>query len=231
MGKEIPTPNDLAKNVDKSAPDGEESSPAGESSSKGDWPANTPLAEMTVEQREAYHRYHSRKHEQAEKDLRQQLDARSDYDQIKAELEQLRQSGMSEAERAAEEAREQARREGENLGAARYIRAAVRGETRAILAAKGLSDSDESVKTAVESLVDSLDHTKLLDGQGEVDAGKLAAMIAPLIGEGPGRGDESQQRDSYSDSIRRSRQASGSTGSIAALKTQYAQKYAPNTKD
>lgn len=66
---------------DPSAPPAKPSEPAG--TDKG-FPANTPLAEMTVEQQAAYHKYHSRK-------WQQRAEAVSDYEQQKADAEKWRQ--------------------------------------------------------------------------------------------------------------------------------------------
>ncbi|KQQ22539.1 hypothetical protein ASF48_04975 [Rathayibacter sp. Leaf299] len=81
------------------------------------FPKDTALEQMTVEQREAYWRHYARRHEATVK-------SRGDYDQLKADSEELariRAEGQTDQEKALEEAR----RDGENLGAQRYLRDAV----------------------------------------------------------------------------------------------------------
>lgn len=71
------------------------------------YPENTPLVEMSVEQREAYWRHHARKWEDTAK-------ARADYDELKTRAEQydaLLATTQTDHERAVEEARKAGRSE------------------------------------------------------------------------------------------------------------------------
>lgn len=54
-------------------PEGQQQTPT-EGQQEQAWPADTPVAEMTVEQRAAYWKHHSRRHEQNAKDLREQVE-------------------------------------------------------------------------------------------------------------------------------------------------------------
>lgn len=69
------------------------------SSGDEDFPSDTPLSEMSVDQREAYWKAQARKHEERAK-------SRSDYDDIKKERDQLKQENETEMERIAREAKE-----------------------------------------------------------------------------------------------------------------------------
>ncbi len=150
------------------------------------FPADTPIAEMSVEQREAYWKHQARKHEQAWKDKAGDLTPEQ-VDQLRqaaAELEQFKRQNLSDQERAiadardqaAAEAREQARREiGGELVAAR-IEAAAAGRLTG---------------EQLEALVDSIDRTKYLADDGKVDADKVKALVDRLA---PPAGDNDKHR-------------------------------------
>jgi len=164
------------------------------------FPADTALDQMSVEQREAYWKFQARKHENTVK-------SRADYDQLKqaaAELAQLKAANATAEEKALENARLQ----GENIGAQRYVKAAVRGEIRA--------SAPHLKPEQVDELLSIIDTSAVLRDDGEVDAEKVGKIISSFA---PADKQE-KHTDSYSDTIRQSRQASGA-GSIAELKKQY----------
>lgn len=66
------------------------------------YPANTAVADMSVEQQAAYWKAQARKHEG-------RATARQDYDAIRAERDQLRATHMTESEKALEQARQEGR--------------------------------------------------------------------------------------------------------------------------
>lgn len=148
-------------------PDGGEDggSESGGGQSDLGFPAQTALTEMTVEQREAYWKHKARKHE----DLNKQ---RADYDDLKARArraEELEQASQTEQERALQQAREEARREGENLGASRYLADAIRADLRA---STGKSNEDLATVMGV------IDTSKFVKDDGDIDSEKLAEFAA-----------------------------------------------------
>lgn len=180
--------------------EGEEGGEGGEATTETGFPANTPLEQMNVEQQLAYWKHNARKHENTVK-------ARSDYDQLKADAAELAQLKQANAT-AEEQALEEARRQGENIGAARYVKAAVRGEIRATAPHLKVEQVDE--------LLSIIDPSAVIRDDGEVDADKIGKIISSFAPadkqETPG--------DSYSETIKQTRHASGA-GSIAELKKRY----------
>lgn len=129
------------------------------------YPANTPIKDMTAEQQASYWKSMARKHEDAAK-------ARADYDAIKTERDQLKQSTMTADEKALEDAKKAAFNEGKKAGAAEFAPRIVKAEVGGALRARGL-DNDR-----VQALIGPLDHTYFLTESGEVDADKVSEYAA-----------------------------------------------------
>lgn len=176
------------------------------------FPAETPISDMTAEQRAEYWKHKARKHEATVKE-------RADYDDLRAQLDALQKKQLTAEEQALEAAREEGRREGASSTAETLTRAAVRAEVRAVLAAAGVDDSDDT-KSAVDALLESLDVSKLATDDG-VDTDKIAQIVRPLVSSGTARQGD---RASYSRTFRQARQGGEGAGSIASLKKQYADK-------
>lgn len=144
------------------------------------FPEGTPIADMTVEQREAYWKHQARKHEQAWKDKAGDLTPEK-IEQLRtaeAELERLRREQMGDHERAIAEAREQAAVEARDAA-----RREIGGElvaARIEAAAAGRLNAEQ-----LEALVDSIDRTKYLTDDGKVDADKVKALVDRLAPEAP----------------------------------------------
>ena len=144
------------------------------------FPAETPLTEMTVEQREAYWKHQARKHETRVKSL-------GDVDTLKAKaakFDELELAKLTPAEKVIEEARAEERAkvlaEQTQTVAGRLVAA----EFKVALA--GRRSSEE-----VAALLEPLDLNKFLTSDGEVDADKVktyAAGIAPAGRQWPGTG-------------------------------------------
>lgn len=129
------------------------------------FPADTAVAEMEPEQRAEYWRYHSKKHER-------RADARSDYDEMKAKadkLDALEQENRTEVEKQLDAARDEARREGENLGAERYLKDAVQGRFQALT-----GKSDDEAATAFAHV----DPKSFVGADGTIDGEKVKAFAA-----------------------------------------------------
>jgi hypothetical protein len=118
------------------------------------FPANTSTADMTAEQQAAYWKFHSRKHEN---------DSRSRAQ----ELEELRRKSMTDEEQRLEDVR----RQGELIGAEKFLGDAVHGHLRALT---GKSDED------VDSALAFVDTTKFLGADGLLDRTKVAAFATSL---------------------------------------------------
>jgi hypothetical protein len=159
FGQRIPTNPRLVFHSDPDAPPSG-GNPADQPVDLG-FPANTPVAEMTTEQQVAYWKHNARKHEKT-------ATARADYDQLKAdsaELAQLRAANATEQDKALDEAR----RDGENIGAARYLKQAVMGRFQ------GLTGKDTA---EVDTIFAHVDPTSFTDANGDIDADALAKYAA-----------------------------------------------------
>lgn len=166
------------------------------------YPANTPVAEMTAEQQAAYWKFHARKHEKTATD-------RADFDKFKAdsaELAQLKAANATDAEKALDEAR----REGETIGAERYLKQAVMGRFEALTG----KDADE-----VATIFAHVDPTTFTNNDGDIDADALAKYAATF---GPKAGGNTPPVDPVRAALERQQRpgaaGGGGGGSIAELK-------------
>jgi len=171
--------------------EGEDDPPADDKKSAGDtgftdpdtgekygFPANTPTAQMTAEQKAEYWRHKSRKHEA-------RADAHKDYDQIKTELDELKAQHQTDAEKAVEQAKKDAAEAARRDVAAEFAPKLVQAKLEAALAASKVP-ADK-----IKSHVEFLDHTKFLTDAGEVDTDKVtqyAAGLAPAGDQWPDTG-------------------------------------------
>lgn len=144
-----------------------------------EFPANTPVKDMTVEQQAAYWKHQSRKHEDRARSVPQ------DYDAIKAERDELKARTQTDAEKAIEDARREARDQALAEANKTTLPRLVQAEFKA--AAAGRIPADR-----LATLLEPLDLTKFLTADGsEVDTDKVTqyvAGIAPTTKEWPGMG-------------------------------------------
>lgn len=144
---------------------GEPSDAGGDAGTDKGFPADTPVAQMTAAQQVAYWKDKARKHEErARNSIRP-----SDHQQVKDELEQLRQSQLSDHERTLEDAKVTARAEGKKEAAAALQR-------ELVLAKLQIATRQD------EAALKYLDHTAFLTESGEVDTDKVseyATQAAP----------------------------------------------------
>lgn len=174
------------------------------------FPENTPVAEMTVAQQAAYWMWYARKHENLAK-------ARGDYDELKVkadELDKVKAENATDQEKAIAAAKEEARREGEIIGAGRYLKDAVTARFQ-LLTGK----SDEDVTTAFEH-VDAMSFT---NKEGAVDTDALT-KFASTFGLAAG-GASRTAPDPVKEALERTRRGGGSSsssggGSIAEMQKQ-----------
>ncbi len=165
------------------------------------FPANTPVAEMTLAQQAAYHQHQSRKHEQRAKAYREAAGGKS-ADEVKSIVEtaeQQRRNTLTLDEKTLEDAREQARKAALADTAPKAVKAAFD-----LL----LGDMPEAEKTEV---IELLDLKKFLTDDNEVDTAKVRAHVA-RINPDKGRG---QGRD-YGQGRRGGSPAGGSVAAVMA---------------
>ena len=163
------------------------------------FPADTPLTEMTVEQREAYWKHQARKHES-------RANARSDYDTVKAERDQLKQASETDTEKAVREAREAAKAEARTEVASDTVKAMLRMGLRA----RGVTDDD------LDEVVATINLSAHADDKGVVDDEKVLRTINRLAGTagssagpdtGQGRRGKGESRPSSVAEVMAARQA------------------------
>ena len=130
------------------------------------FPADTPLSEMTADQQISYWKFHSRKHEDSVRDLRNQY---ADYDAIKAQAAdaaRLRQQVETDAEKALREATENARKTALDEFSPRLVAAEFRA------ASAGRIESDR-----LATLTEDIDMSRYLKADGSVDLDKVSAKV------------------------------------------------------
>lgn len=137
------------------------------------FPRETPLVEMTAEQREAYWKYHARKHEGT-------ANARADYDQQKADADKWRQHLESNKapdqkvlDDAVREAAEKSRREEQAKLAPRLVKAEFKA------AAAGVVPKD-----LLDAFLEDVNHSVYLKDDGELDTDKIQARVTALTPKG-----------------------------------------------
>lgn len=173
------------------------------------FPKDTPLTEMTAEQQAAYWRNDSKKRQKI-------LAGMSDYEQRKADSERLAEleaENATEAERALGEAR----REGENIGAERYLKNAVTAEFRALTG---------KTKDEVDAVFAHVDPKSFVDDKGDIVVEKLENFAA-----GFGKKDDSKQHeDPVAAALARQRQAASGSGSSISEKRKATRESMTKTK-
>jgi hypothetical protein len=181
------------------------------------FPDGTPLEQMTEAQQIAYWKHQSRKHEQTAK-------SRADYDDLKSkadELAQLKAANQTEQEKALNEARDEARRQGENIGAERYLKDAVMGRFQALT-----GKSDEDVAKAFAHV----DAHSFVNDKGDLDVDALKEFAGTF---GPADGNDTPA-DPVKDALARQRTgaaAGGSgSGSINEMRKARLEKLQPASK-
>lgn len=152
-----PTPNDMP------------SAQAQDNGSDADgFPADTPLAEMNVQQQANYWKHQARKHEGRAK-------ARGDYDDLKKKAEEL--DKKLDAEKSEhDKALETARKEGFEQAVAQANEKAASAMLRAALSARKVKDSE------IEDIL-SFTNTSALVAGGDIDADKILSYADRLAGK------------------------------------------------
>jgi len=188
---------------------------------KFNFPAQTAVKDMTPEQAAEYWRH------EAKKQQKKGPKKPADYDQLQAdaaELARIRAEQTPEEERKRQQELEDARRDGENLGAQRYLKDAIAGRVQAITGLDGDALSDHLA---------AIDPTFFVDDEGNLDSEKITKFATPL-GKGVGSGG-SPGSDPVRDAQSRQRPAGGAGSGPTmserreAARDRMAKKKTPNT--
>jgi hypothetical protein len=140
-------------------------------SGKESFPKDTPLAEMTVEQREAYWKHHARKHEGV-------ANSRADYDQQKADAEKWRQyqnDNKPADQKAIDDAANKAREEARAQEQAKLVPRLVKAEFKSIAA-----DVGGVTKDLLEAFLEDVNPLVYLKADGELDTEKIEKRVKAL---------------------------------------------------
>jgi hypothetical protein len=150
------------------------------------FPADTPVAEMTVDQQAAYWKHQSRKHEERAR-------SREDYDAVKAkaaELDKLREQQMTEQEKAAAKAHEAGLAEGHQRALTELSTKYTRAMLETALTTRGRTPEQ------VDTLLRHVNFESYV-ANGEPDTDAIAAyadsIAGPVTGGGTGRGPDHGQ--------------------------------------
>lgn len=190
------TPEEIAAEENAAADKAAAPAAAKEAADAAGFPASTPLEQMTVEQREAYWKDKARKHEAIAK-------SRSDYDQMKADSLEL--AALKEVNATAEEkALEDARRQGEVIGAERYLKEAVKGRFQGIT---------KKTDAEVETIFEHVDAGSFVDDEGDIDIAALTAYAATF-----GTSEKKPSEDPVAAALARQRHATDGVGASIAEK-------------
>lgn len=134
------------------------------------FPKDTPLAEMTVEQREAYWKHHARKHEAT-------ANARADYDQQKADAEKWRKAqedAKTPDQKAIDDAKKLAREE-----AAAETRKAL--APRLVAAEFKAAAAGKVSKELLDAFLEDVNHSVYLKDDGELDTDKIEKRVKTIL--------------------------------------------------
>lgn len=140
------------------------------------FPRDTPLSEMTVEQREAYWKHQARKHEGTWKGLvgdRSVDEARAAL----AEADRIRREQMTPSERAIQEAEERGRQAATSESATKAATAILRANLQ------GLGKSEDEIKSLVEPV-----NMAAFIKDGDVDTDMVATYARNIAPTGTGTG-------------------------------------------
>lgn len=138
------------------------------------FPAGVPVADMTVEQQAAYHKFHSRKHENAVKAYGGVTPKQ--VTEMQARIAELEAANLTEAERAAEAAK---------VEAAEAARAAAESEWKPRLQAAELKAIAGTIldKDQLASFLEIADVNKFAKDDGGIDEEKVMGHLTAIYGQ------------------------------------------------
>lgn len=195
------------------------------------FPRNTATDDMTPDQKAAYWRNESKKHQAdakaKDKDLAK-WSGLGDFDTISqsiSDADEQRRSALSDQQKAVEDAEKSARSAGYAEARDKFAKPAL----QAILVnkTKGAAESDEDAATRVNGILAVLDVQAFIGDDGGLDAAKVdtfAQSLAPKDGNGA-----QQQGDPLADVLRRQQEsANGHAGSVASMEAEIYKRLAPS---
>lgn len=153
------------------------------------FPADTAIADMKPEEQAEYWRHQSKKQQKLAKEAKP-----ADYAQLQAaaaKLEKLERKKLPKQERKHQREVEDARREGENIGAERYLKDAVQGRFQGLT---GMKSED------AEKIFAHLDVRSFIDDEGNLDDDAIAEYA---VAHGSAGGSGGHGPDPVRDSQRR----------------------------
>lgn len=172
------------------------------------FPAETSVAEMTPEQQAAYWKHQSK----AQQKARETAERERDTFKPKADqFDQLEQQSLSDQEKALNTARDEARREGEVLGAGRYLKEAVKGRFQALT-----GKSDEEVETAFAHV----DAQSFATDGGDLDLDAIKKFADTFGSKAPAGGDPDPVRTAIARMSGGTGSSGGNAGSVADIRQQ-----------
>lgn len=145
------------------------------------FPDDTPLAEMSVDQREAYWKHKARKHENTVKALPKDLEA------IKSDAEKWRQSQLTPDQAKDEELRNSIREEVRKDLLKQNAPKLVSAEFKTLV-------GDAIPAKTLKAFLDDMDHTKYITDDGEVDTERVKNRVKDLVPEEPAPSNRRQSR-------------------------------------
>lgn len=143
------------------------------------FPADTPVKEMTVDQRAAYYEHKARKHEERNKDLLK-ITGGKHGDDLKGDLDELaklRKASLTDGEKAVDEAKSTTRAETVKDVGAKGARAVLE-----VALGHHPEDNDQS------DVIDTLDLTKLVNDDGSIDTDKVRKLVEKIAPADKGAG-------------------------------------------
>lgn len=138
------------------------------------FPANTPLTDMTAEQRAAYWRAESKKHQKTAESYTKTGLTADEVQGVADKREQDRLAALSDAERAAETARAEGRAQAESS----HLAFAVEAQVAAMTMRPG--EDYAAAVTRVKSALTFVDVTKFTGDDGRLDAAKIQSFATSL---------------------------------------------------
>lgn len=164
---------------------------------------------MTLEQQVSYHKHQSRKHEARSKEW-QTVAGGKTPDQVKTDLaaaEKIRQEQMTDAQRQVEEAKQQTKAE--------IVKTVGISAARAVLEVALDHDPEKNDQS---ELIDTLDLSKLLTDDGQVDTAKVRAVVTKIAPSDKGQG---SQRHDFGGGSRGGKNGTG----VAAGRSRYQERH------
>lgn len=137
------------------------------------FPEGTPVEQMEPGQREAFYRYHMRRNQDEIRRLEAQ---RGDYDQVRAERDQLRQATQTEMQRAAAEAEQRGRQSGLQEAGSQIVEAYFRAAATGRLSEQAIDAQLQTINRAAFIQAGQVSQQAIFDYVNVIVGGQLQAQ-------------------------------------------------------